>query len=218
MKHSNDKAVFLGRVTASVTHEIQNVLAIIKETSGLMEDFLQMNQSEGLSDIEDRLNKCIETIKRQAYRGVTLTSSLNGFAHTPDSTLSSINIFETLKKLVFITDRLFKQKGVDVSIVECNNPYSITTDPVLFEMVVFSCTECLIDVFQIKTTLILNLQSSGDQTAIKFSYADDDLKYENFKQKIIQSVQWINICELCKQINIKAEVSTDIPGILLFFK
>ncbi|MFH2059734.1 MAG: hypothetical protein ABIJ59_12645 [Pseudomonadota bacterium] len=217
MKNSNIKAVFLGRITASVTHEIQNVLAIIKETSGLMEDFIKMNRAGGVSDIDDRLDKCIETIKRQAYRGVTLTSGLNGFAHTPDSTLSSINVFETIKKLVFITDRLFKQKGVDVSIVECTNPYSITTDPVLFEMVVFSCIECLIDTFQIKTTITMDLQSSEDQSSIKFSYTDNDFKYEDSKQKITQSVQWIKICELCEQINLKAQISTDTPGILVSF-
>ena len=31
-----DKSLFFGKVTASVAHDLQNVLAVIKETSGLM--------------------------------------------------------------------------------------------------------------------------------------------------------------------------------------
>ena len=218
MKNSNDKAGFLGGVTASVTHELQNVLAIIKETSGLMEDFLQMNQAGGLPDLDERLGKCLETIKRQAYRGVTLTSSLNGFAHSPDRTQSAINIFETLQKMLFITDRLFKQKGVDVSLVKCNKPYSIITDSVLFQMIVFSCIDCLIDTFKVNTRIILAIQSSESQAAIQFLYNDSDLNHEDYKQKIIQTIHWEKIGILCEQLGFKAEISTDVPALLIFFK
>ena len=41
MKHTDtDKrqVAFFGRMTAGITHEMKNVLAIIKESSGLMQD------------------------------------------------------------------------------------------------------------------------------------------------------------------------------------
>jgi C4-dicarboxylate-specific signal transduction histidine kinase len=218
VKKSNEKAAFIGNVTASVTNEIQNVLAIIKETSGLMEDILQMNRAGSQSDIEDKFGSCLETIKKQAYRGVTLTSGLNGFAHTPDSTEGSINVFETIRKMISITDRLFKQKGVDVSIVECNKTYSIITDPLLFQMIVFSCIECLVDTFQGDIPITLDIQSLENRAAIKFSHHKIGLKHGDHKQQIIQSVQWIKICDLCNQIDLKAEVLDDIPGIFIFFK
>ena len=62
MENINGKAAFSDKVTASVSHEIQNVLAIIKENAGLMEDILHMNR-ENLSSSGDRLQKCIESIK-----------------------------------------------------------------------------------------------------------------------------------------------------------
>jgi len=163
MENQNDKAAFLGKVTASITHELQNVLAIIKENSGLMEDYLLMNQTGELSDIEDRLGKCIKTIKNQTYRGVNLTSGLNGFAHTTDRILSSVNIYEITKKLIFITKRLFKQKGVSVSLIECKKTYSITTDPILFQMVIFSAIECLIENFDANSSITLDIQASLNQ-------------------------------------------------------
>lgn len=218
MEKSNDKAMFFGSITASVTHEIQNVFAIIKETSGLMEDFLKMNQTSDLSDIENKLNTCLETIKKQAYRGVTYTSGLNSFAHTPDNIQSSINVAETIKKMIFIADRLFTQKGVDVSIIECNKSHSMITDPVLFQIIVFSCINCLIDTFQAPTAIILDLQTSDDQAVIKFSCHNKHLKYEEYKSRIIQSSLWIKIGDLCKQIDLKADIIKENPGILIRLK
>ncbi len=217
METSNDKPAFLGRITASVTHDIQNVLAIIKETSGLMEDLLLMQQSRG-EEIEERLDKCIKTIKKQAYRGVSLTSGLNGFAHTSDSSQATINIFETLKRMISIAQRLFKQKGVDVSIIECATPCSMVTDPVFFQLTAFSCIECFIDNFETKAPITLEIQSSDNRMAIKFLYNDDTLTYKDYNPRITQSPQWTKIIDLCEQIMLTPEVKTDSPGILMFIK
>ncbi len=218
VENSDNKAAFMGRVTASVTHEIQNVLAIIKETSGLMEDFFLLQKSGDLQNIEEKLDTCIKTIKKQTYRGVNLTSGLNVFAHTADSSHVSINIFETITKMIFITKRLFIQKGVDVSIVECSKPYSLNTDPVLFQMAVFSCIECLIDNFVTKASITLSIQSIDNRTAIQFLYNDDTLTYEDYSQKIVPGDQWTKITLLCEQISLTAEVAADSPAILIFFK
>jgi len=38
------KAAFMGRITASATHDMKNVLAIIKESAGLMEDLIALHK------------------------------------------------------------------------------------------------------------------------------------------------------------------------------
>jgi len=215
---SNDKPAFLGKVTASVTHDIQNVLAIIKETSGLMEDLFLMHQSGNLENIEEKIGTCIKTIKKQTYRGVKLTSGLNGFAHTADTSQGAINIFETLERMISIAERLFQQKGADVSILECKKACSVDTDPVLFQLIAFACIECLIDNFDARASITLDIQSLADQTAIQFLYNDDTLTYEDYNQQITHSDQWIKITALCEQISLSAEVTADFPGIFLFFK
>ncbi len=217
MDNSKNKAAFMGKVTASVTHEIQNVLAIIKETSGLMEDFFLMSESGGLSDIEDRLAKCMTTIKKQTYRGVNLTSMLNGFAHTTDNLQLSVNTLEITKKLVSITERLFSQKGVDIAIIDADKPYSMVTDPVLFQMMIFSCIECLMKNFETATTITLDFRAINQAPAIKFLYNDNSLEYEEYKQKITREPQWLNIDNIGMQIGLKIEVTKDNPGILITF-
>ena len=212
MENQNDKAAFFGKVTASVTHEIQNVLAIIKENAGLMEDFLQINQAGNLSDIEDRLGKCIKSIKNQGYRGVDLTSGLNGFAHTTDSIQVSVNILELTKKLTSITERLFMQKGVNISIIESEKSYSMIVDPLLFQMVVFSCIECLVENFKAEAPVAIDIKLSDTPTAISFLYKD-------YKEKLVQNApQWLKVVNLCEQANFKAEILKDTPGILITLK
>lgn len=214
MENLNEKALFFGKVTASVTHEIQNVLAIIKETSGLMEDFIQLQKVNEVPDFESKLDKCLETIKKQAYRGVTLTSDLNGFAHTPDKIQTSIDVYETTKKLNIIANRLFKQKNVSVEVLESASSYSILTDPVIFQMILFSCIECMTDHPQIQNVTI-DIQPREKITGISFFAADENVLYEDFKEKIMQSSHWPKIINLCKQINFTANITSDSPEILI---
>ncbi|MBU1195912.1 MAG: hypothetical protein KKE62_16195 [Proteobacteria bacterium] len=214
METSNKKAMFFGKVTASVTHEIQNVLAIIKETSGLMEDFILMHKTNQVPDFDSKLDKCLETLKKQAYRGVSLTSNLNGFAHTPDNIQSAIDICETTKKLISITDRLFKQKNVSVEVCECTASCSITTDPVIFQMILFSCIECMIDTFQIQQ-LMVNIHPKENTIGICFSIGDENFQYPDFKEKIMQSSHWSKITDLCEQINFTAGMTPGSPKIFI---
>ncbi|OQY00316.1 MAG: hypothetical protein B6I26_08485 [Desulfobacteraceae bacterium 4572_130] len=217
MDNLNNKAKFFGKVTASLSHELQNVLAIIKETSGLMEDML--NFSEDFAKLEDnKLGECIKTIKNQAYRGVDLTSGLNSFAHTTDSIQASINVYETIKKMIFITKRLFQQKGVNVSITKCHKSYSIITDTVFFQMLIFSCIKSLIENFDNTTTITLDINSSDKITTIKFTNNDDTLKFDDYKQMLTKSMLWAEICKFCEQLNFKSEITADTPGILITLK
>jgi len=177
-----------------------------------------MNQTKELSDIEDKLGQCLKSIKEQTYRGVNLTSGLNEFAHTTDSAQTTINIFKACEKMISITQRLFKQKGVSLSLIECNQPFSIVTDPVLFQMVLFLCIECLTENFEVNTPVTLTIQSSDNLTGIEFMQKNNTLKYEDYKQTIKQNPQWQKIINLCTQLNFVPKITTMAPGILLSFK
>jgi len=160
----------------------------------------------------------IKSIKEQTYRGVNLTSGLNEFAHTTDSAQTTINIFKACEKMISITQRLFKQKGVSLSLIECNQPFSIVTDPVLFQMVLFLCIECLTENFEVNTPVTLTIQSSDNLTGIEFMQKNNTLKYEDYKQTIKQNPQWQKIINLCTQLNFVPKITTMAPGILLSFK
>lgn len=45
-ENENSEIVFFGKITAGITHEMKNVLAIIKESSGLMEDLILLRPED----------------------------------------------------------------------------------------------------------------------------------------------------------------------------
>ena len=75
--------MFFGQVSASFTHEMQNVLAIIRESSGLLEDLFAFAGPKDWAHLE-KFNRSLQGIQNQVSRGLELMKRLNRFAHAPD--------------------------------------------------------------------------------------------------------------------------------------
>ena len=61
-----NEIVFIGKITASITHEIKNVLASIKELTGLMEDLVSMSDDFPLKN--KQLHKFPEINNQKLYQ------------------------------------------------------------------------------------------------------------------------------------------------------
>lgn len=210
MNDREDGAAFFGKVTASTTHELQNVLAIIKENAGLMEDFIQMGP-ENLPDLLERVTRCLGKIKEQSYRGVDLTSGLNGFAHTTDRLLAPVNIYEIAKRLIFLTKRVFLQKGRQIVLIDCKNAPSLETDPVLFQKILWNCLECLVEIQDMTADIRVTIINSDARKGIDLCFEDLALDNASFKQKLQGSAKWASIQASCKAINLMANPIAQTP-------
>ncbi|MDP3427536.1 MAG: hypothetical protein Q8S17_09190 [Humidesulfovibrio sp.] len=96
-------ALFMGQMTASATHELQNILATIRESSGLMDDLLAMS-SEGFVHAE-RFKKGLTVLAEQVERGMILTEQLNFCAHAPEASPAGADINEAMRALVGLSRR-----------------------------------------------------------------------------------------------------------------
>ncbi len=205
VKDRDDEAAFFGKVTASTTHELQNVLAIIKENAGLMEDFIQMSPnslSDNLPDLLEKFTHCLGKIKEQSYRGVELTSGLNKFAHTTDRLYAPVNIYEIAKRLIFLTKRIFSQKGGQIELVDCQNAPSFETDPVLFQKVLWNCLECLMEIQALTTKIRITIVNSDVGKGIDLCLDELTPDNENFSLKLQGSTQWADIQKNCRMIRL----------------
>ena len=75
---------FIGKITAGVTHEVNNVLASIREISGLMTDILSITNEDSFPR-KEKFQTSLQKIQNQVQRGIKLTSQLNKFSHLPDN-------------------------------------------------------------------------------------------------------------------------------------
>lgn len=88
-----EATAFMGKITAGVTHELQNVLAIIKESSGLMNDLVMISE-EIPEDQKDRYHQIIRSMDNQVLRGGELLKSLNGLAHSTDGSRNDVDFLK----------------------------------------------------------------------------------------------------------------------------
>jgi len=72
---------FLSRILASATHDMQNIMAIIKECGALAEDILSLNKIGPRLKHGDKLASSFSSLSAQVERGRALLIALNTLAH-----------------------------------------------------------------------------------------------------------------------------------------
>ena len=82
---------FFGKMSATISHEINNALAIINENAGLLQDFTLM-ADKGMPLDHERLNNLAGKLTHQVRRAEGIVKNMNRFAHSVDETLKSIDL------------------------------------------------------------------------------------------------------------------------------
>jgi C4-dicarboxylate-specific signal transduction histidine kinase len=93
--------VFFGKISASISHELKNVMAIISEAAGFLEDLTKMAQ-EGKPLQLDMLRTCSRDIMEEINRGFDTIQQMNRFAHSVDDEVKQINLTEVVTLMIHI--------------------------------------------------------------------------------------------------------------------
>lgn len=119
---------FFGRISASISHEIKNVLAIVNENAGLLEDFTLM-ADRGKPIDPARLKMMAEAVKKQVGRADGIIKNMNRLAHSIDQTITSVDLVQTIELTLALTARFAAMRGVRVDLQLPASPVTITTAP-----------------------------------------------------------------------------------------
>jgi C4-dicarboxylate-specific signal transduction histidine kinase len=95
----NDDLAFFGKVNASISHELKNILAIISEAAGLLNDLTEM-AAKGENVDSDMLKSCSQDIIEEIERGFATIKQMNKFSHSVDDPLKSVNLSEVLDLMI----------------------------------------------------------------------------------------------------------------------
>jgi len=96
---NNDDMAFFGKVNASISHELKNILAIISEAAGLLQDLTEMVARGQKIELE-MLKTCSQDIVEEIQRGFTTIKQMNTFSHSVDVPLKSVNLIEVLDLMI----------------------------------------------------------------------------------------------------------------------
>jgi len=211
----SDETRFFGKVTAGVTHDLQNIFAIIKETGGLMEDILLMNKGAELPFIE-KFQKCLSTIKGQTVRGSELTSSLNEFAHTPDHDEKDVDIFQTSHMIIKLIHRKLKNCNITIHVDKPDVPATLKTSAVKFEIALLSAIDTLMSQLSSGSSMQITPEKSDQTVEVKI-ICKDKSPDADLPNRIQVSEQWACLQDTLKRINGCATADKDTHGIILRF-
>ncbi|MCD6293383.1 MAG: hypothetical protein J7M20_00325 [Deltaproteobacteria bacterium] len=102
---------FFGKMTASISHEIKNVMAIINESAGLLEDYSLMAE-KGMPINPERLKVVSNRVTNQIRRADSIAKNLNSLSHSVDEFQKSVGIRETLELAMGLTGRFADMRSV----------------------------------------------------------------------------------------------------------
>jgi len=131
---------FFGQISASISHELKNVLAIVNENAGLLEDFTLM-ADRGVPLDPARLKTMAEVVKKQISRADAIISNMNRFAHSTDQTIATVDLAQTIETVLDVTARFALMRGIRIDWQLPENPVALQTAPFFLMNLIWRCLE-----------------------------------------------------------------------------
>lgn len=158
---------FFGKMSASISHDLKNVLAVINENAGLLEDFCLMAE-KGKSLDPARLKRLAGDVKNQIRRGDRIISSMNTFAHSADSESVAIDLRELLGLLVELSLRSASMRGVSIEIDRPSDSVMVTTSPFVLLNLLWFCLDFAMTAAGPGKTVELAAEKTADGAWLRF--------------------------------------------------
>jgi len=158
------EVAFFGRTTAGISHEFMNVLATIRESSGLIEDLLALDETS--FPCRERLSRTLHTIRGQVDRGMEVSGRLNRFAHSVDDRAAQVEVNGLLGQIASLMERHADMREIEVSVEDSEYPVMAQADPVRLLMTLAACIEYCLDQTAGGGLISLACQQRGEQVAI----------------------------------------------------
>ncbi len=162
---------FFGKIAASISHEIKNVLAIINENAGLLEDLTLMAE-RGMAIDPQRLRALSRTLMKQIKRADAIVKNMNRFAHSADASLQTIDLNDVIELLAALSNRIAVMRGITLNPQLNENPVTLKTSPFLLMNLLWLCLDFAMGVAGDDKVVELVTQKADANIQIRFKRID----------------------------------------------
>lgn len=131
---------FFGKMSASISHEIKNTLAIINEKAGLLEDLAALAE-KGVPVDPQRLKTQAGKIAEQVRRADGIVKTMNRFAHSIDDAVRSIDLVETVELVKELSARIAAMREITLEASSPAEPVTLRTNPFLLQNLMWLCID-----------------------------------------------------------------------------
>ena len=173
-----ERLASLGTLAAGVAHEINNPLAIIRESAGWMK---QLFAKDELKDIprHDDFVKALDKVEKSVERASRITHQLLGFVGKSESTISEVNSTELIEEAIQLISH--EAQNHDIRIVRQMEPSADTiwSDPYQLRQVLLNLLTNAIHAVNSAGTITITTEDVGDSHAITVSDTGPGIPQEN---------------------------------------
>lgn len=134
---------YIAKVTASISHELKNVLAIINENKGLLED-LSFAAKRGKPIEPERLERTCGQMTKQIDRADTILKTMSRFAHSFDHPETSVDLHDLCQLVVTLAGRMAAQRRVILQVDQPDELQTLTRHPFIVQNLLWRCLELAI--------------------------------------------------------------------------
>ncbi len=169
MTASEDRgAAFVAQVAAGTTHEIRNILAIVKESAGLIGDLIFAFKRRGSLD-EDKLTRSLQRIDAQVARGTELLANLNRFAHSLDDDQDAIDVTREIQQVVSLSEFRARRGRHVLEVQARGRNLTVEVDSFRFQMSLFAAVGCCLEQLPEGSTVSISTDRMDDRPTVEFT-------------------------------------------------
>jgi C4-dicarboxylate-specific signal transduction histidine kinase len=128
---------FFCKMSACISHDIKNHLAIINEKAGLCGDLLFMAEQKGRPLDSEMIKELAQNIGQQVKRADEVVKNLNRLAHSVDEPCCSVDLDQMVALIVSISQRLVSAKGIRVKTNLPTSAVEVESSPFFLMYIIF---------------------------------------------------------------------------------
>lgn len=168
---------FFGAVSASISHEIKNRIAIINEQAGLLEDLVHM-AGKGSPIDSERLLRLSAKVQEQVARADGIIRNMNRFAHSVDTFRHTVDLNEVVDLAAAICRRKADMQGACLTMSEQSGSVTVLTSPFLLIRLIWICLEKLTPAAARGQTVLLGCGPIPEGGAVSIAAAVEPARFE----------------------------------------
>lgn len=162
---------FFSKVSASISHEIKNSLAVINESAGYLEDVTLMTR-KGVPLDPDRLGALAGTMLKQVQRTNAIIKNMNRLAHSLDEDFRRVDVNELVELMAHLSERTVVTKGFRLTVAAPDQPVVVRTLPFFLQNMIWLMVNFTMTVCGENKTIAMELSKTPTGAEIRFSGLD----------------------------------------------
>lgn len=177
---------FFASMTASISHEIKNSLAIINENGGLLGDLVMLSEKGRPLD-PGRLKTLSENILRQVQRADDIVRRLNRFAHSANQPVVTTDTREIFECTVALASRLAAMNSVTITVAQ-QEAIQLHFRPFVVENLLWLCLKHMFTMTTGEQTVVLGAESEETDIVLSLQ-CSEEIPVEQLEKMVASEAQ-----------------------------